>query len=303
MMLNKIRKKIIHNTISYIVITAMAILLALAYQLFIVENNFAPAGLNGIATMVQYKTGLSIGYMSLFINVPLCILAFLFVDKGFAKRTLIFCSCYSFAFLFLQKIGLENFQYKANGHDTIYPVILSGVISGIVYGICFRENSSTGGTDIISKYISKVNPRFNFFKITFVLDAVVAIISFFVYAKPADNKVYLYDYKPVCLCLIYCFISTFIGDFIIKGTKKAHQFTIITSHADEIIKEISEKLNHSMTKVSASGSYTNDEKTVLICVINRHQIAELQEILSKYQDTFSFSEVVSEVYGNFKNIK
>ena len=65
----------------------MIVVLGFTYQLFIVENNFAPAGLNGIATMVQYKTGFSIGYMSLLINAPLCVLAFSFVAKAFAKRT------------------------------------------------------------------------------------------------------------------------------------------------------------------------------------------------------------------------
>ncbi len=288
---------------NYFIIIIIAIVLALSYQLFILENNFAPAGLNGLATMIQYKTGFSIGYMSLIINLPLCLVSYFLIDSSFAKRTLTFCLSYSAALLLLQQIGLENFQYKANGHDTIYPVILSGVISGIVYGICFKKNSSTGGTDIISKYISKINPSFNFFKITFILNAIVAIISFFVYAEPQDDNVYLYDYKPVCLCLIYCFISTFVGDFMIKGTKKAHQFTIITNCPDEIIKEISEKLKHAATRVAATGSYTNDEKTILICVVNRHQINDLKEILSKYEDTFSFSEVVSEVYGNFKKIK
>ena len=73
---------------SYIWIAAVAVLLAFNYHIFIVQNHFAPAGLNGIATMVQYKTGFSIGYMSLLINIPLCILAFFFVDRSFAKRSL-----------------------------------------------------------------------------------------------------------------------------------------------------------------------------------------------------------------------
>ena len=81
----------------------LAVFLAFNYQLFIVKNNFAPAGLNGIATMVQYKTGFSIGYMSLLINVPLCVLAYFLVDKLFAKRSLFFCFTYSFVYLFLQK--------------------------------------------------------------------------------------------------------------------------------------------------------------------------------------------------------
>ena len=64
-------KKKYEPIISYIIIVLVAFLLALDYQLFVVENNFAPAGLNGIATMVQYVTGFSIGYMSLIINIPL----------------------------------------------------------------------------------------------------------------------------------------------------------------------------------------------------------------------------------------
>ena len=293
----------INTLFIYIGIILVAVLLAFNYQLFIVENDFAPAGLNGIATMVQYKTGFSIGYMSLIINVPLCILAYIFIDKKFAKRSLIFCLTYSFVFLYLQKIQLTEFQYDAQGHDTVFPVILSGVISGFVYGICFKRNASTGGTDILSKYISVKKPELNFFWVTFLLNTFVAIISFFVYAEKDSAQNMIYDYKPVCLCIMYCFISSFIGSYIIKGTKTASKFTIITSHASEITDEISKTLKHGSTQISALGSFSKDEKTVLICVINKHQIVDLINILNKYDNTFSFSETVNETYGNFKQIK
>ncbi len=288
---------------SYISIILIAVLLAFNYQLFIVKNEFAPAGLNGIATMIQYKTGFSIGYMSLIINIPLCIFAYFLVDKAFAKRSLCFCLVYSFAFLYLQKIGLTAFQYDAKGHDTIFPVILSGVISGFVYGVCFRSNASTGGTDIVSKYISKKRSDMNFFWVTFACNTVVAIASFFVYATADASGNLIYDYKPVCLCILYCFISSFIGNYIIKGTKTACKFTVITSHPDEITKEIQTTLRHGSTRISAIGSFSNDEKTVLICVVNRHQIVDFNNILKKYDCTFSFSETVNETYGNFKQIK
>lgn len=301
--MNYLAKSKLRNPIIYGVVIIIAIILAFNYQLFIVENGFAPAGLNGIATMIQYKTGFSIGYMSLIINIPLCILAYFFIDKKFAKRSLTFCLTYSLFFLFLQKIGLTQFQYNAQGHDTVFPVLLSGVISGFVYGVCFRTDSSTGGTDIISRYISIKKPALNFFWITFMLNTFVAIISFFVYAKPDNNQQLIYDYKPVCLCILYCFISSFIGSYIIRGTKTACKFTIITTHPDEITQEIIEKLHHSTTKISALGSFTNEQKAVLLCVINRHQMVELQNILNKYDNTFSFSETVNETYGNFVQTK
>lgn len=298
-----LKKSQLLSAINYIKISLIAILLAFNYQLFIVENGFAPAGINGIATMVQYKTGFSIAYMALLINVPLCFFAYFFVNKAFAKKTLCFCLVYSGAFLFLQRLGLVEFQYNAHGHDTIFPVILSGVISGFVYGCCFRMEACTGGTDIVSKYISKHKPNLNFFWITFTLNAVVASISFFVYAETVETGEILYDYKPVCLCVLYCFISSFIGNYIIRGTKSAYRFTVITPYADEISKEITRSLRHSSTVVPGMGSFSHDKKDVLICVVNKHQIIDFQNILKKYDQTFSFSELVNETYGNFRHIK
>ena len=85
---------------SYLSVILVAILLAFNYYIFIVTNNFAPAGLNGIATMIQYKTGFSISYMSLLINIPLSILAYFLVKKDFAVKTLLFSVVYSFSFFF-----------------------------------------------------------------------------------------------------------------------------------------------------------------------------------------------------------
>ena len=281
---------------SHAQIVLSAVLLALVYYVFIVTNNFAPAGLNGIATMIQYKSGFSISYMSLLINIPLSILAYFFVQRDFAIKTILFSVVYSFSFLLLQNSELTFIQYNALGHDTIYPVIISGVLAGVVYGLCFRNNASTGGTDIISRYINKVRPDTNFFIITFTLNAIVAIASIFVYSQDVLN------YKPMALCIIYCFISTFVGNLLLKTTKTAYKFTIITNHEDEFIEEITQKLHHGCTKMDAIGTYTGTKKTVLICIVNKHQLNDFQKILSRYDNTFSYFEMVNETYGNFKHI-
>ena len=284
--------------LSYCYIVLVAILLALVYHIFIVENHFAPAGLNGIATMIQYKTGFSISYMSLIINIPLCILAYFFVDRQFAVKTLLFSLVYSVSFLLLQNSHTEYLQYNAQGHDTIFPAIISGVISGFVYGVCMQNEASTGGTDILSRYINKRNPTTNFFMVTFILNAFVAFASLFVYSE----KGYA-DYKPVALCITYCFISNFVGNYIIKGTKTAYKFTVVTDHPEEIAREVSEKLRHSATQLQALGTYSHTEKAVLLCVVNKHQLVNFKKILSGYANTFAFYEVVNETYGNFKEIK
>ena len=282
---------------SYIQICLCAVLLAFVYYIFIVQNQFAPAGLNGIATMIQYKTGFSISYMSLLINIPLSILAFFLVQREFAVKTLVFSVVYSVAFLLLQNSPLDFIQYNTQGHDTIYPVILSGVLGGVVYGICFRNNASTGGTDILSRYITKVKPTTNFFVVTFILNGIVAIASIFVYSDGTLN------YKPMALCILYCFISTFVGNLLLKNAKTAYEFTVITPHGEALAREITNITHHGCTEIDVTGAYTSSKRTMLICVINKHQLNDFQNLLKKYPGTFSYFMVVNETYGNFKHIK
>lgn len=281
----------------YVSIALVAVLFAFNYYIFIQTNSFAPAGLNGIATMIQYKTGFSISYMSLLINIPLSVAAYFLVHKTFAVKTLLFSLVYSVAVLLLQSSNLSFIQYNTQGHDTIYPVILSGVIGGVVYGTCFRCNGSTGGTDVISRYINKVKPGTNFFVVTFILNGFVAIASIFVYAEGALN------YKPMALCILYCFISSFVGNQLLKTTKTAYKFTVITDHKDEFVAEITQKLHHGCTQIEAIGAYTGAKKSVLICIINKHQLNDFQKIVAKYNNTFAYFELVNETYGNFKHIK
>lgn len=287
-------KKVLKILISYAAIIALAVILALNYFIFIVENQFAPAGLNGISVMIQYKTGFSISYMSLLINAPLCILAYFLINKKYAFRSFLFVLIYSVTYLYLQQSGPEFLKYNAGGHDTIFPAIISGIISGFVSGLSLKLTSSSGGTEIISKYINKVKPEFNFFMVYFILNAVVAITSLFVYS---ENGVL--DYKPVALCLTYCFVSSVVGNYIIKGTKTAYKFTVITTHADEICERVINILHHGVTKISATGAYSHNKKDVLICVINKHQLIDFKNILSQYDNTFSFCETVNETFGNF----
>ncbi len=289
------------NIVEFSSICIIAILFAFMYQIFIIPNRFAPAGLNGIATMVQYKLGFSIGYFSLIINVPLCVYAYFCVNKEFAVRTLTFCLVYSGSYLLLQQFDLSAIQYNTDGHDTIFPCLIAGLFGGFTYGTCVRLNSSTGGTDIVSKAISQKKPMLDFFWVTFIINAIVAFVSLFVYGTDGDT--FVLDYKPACLCILYCFMSSFLGGRILQGHKTAYKFMIITKHADALEKDILQRLHHSATRWQGEGIYSEDEKEVLMCVVNKHQVADFKNILKKYPDTFTFIETVNETVGNFKKIK
>lgn len=291
------------TAIRYLYIILLGMLMATGYILFVIPNNYAPAGINGIAVMVQYKLNFSVGFMSLIINVPLCVFAFFTVNRKFAVNTFIFCVVYSLFYLLLQNIPpVRSFSYDAGGVDTVYPVIIAGLISGLCYGSLFRLNASTGGTDVVAKYVGKKRPYLNFFWITFSLNAVVAILSLFVYSKSGENGM-VYDFKPVCLCVLYCFISSYVGNKILKGSRAAVEFIIVTPNPDDIEREILTTLRHSATEMRGKGIYGKGDKAVLMCVVNRHQMVEFENIIKKYPETFAFVATVNDTIGNFKKIK
>ena len=77
------------KTVSYLMVVLIALMMALNYQLFVFPNKFAPAGLNGIFTMIQHVLGFKLSYTSIILNVPLAILVFFVIARPFATRSLL----------------------------------------------------------------------------------------------------------------------------------------------------------------------------------------------------------------------
>jgi len=88
--------------LEYFVIALSAVLMALNYQIFILSNAFAPSGINGIATMIQYLFDFSVGYMSLIINIPLAIFCFFKVGRHFSLKTFVAVLVFSISLLLMQ---------------------------------------------------------------------------------------------------------------------------------------------------------------------------------------------------------
>lgn len=279
----------------YAAIMTLAVAMALNYQIFILQNAFAPTGINGIATMVQYLFHFSVGYMSLIINIPLAILAFIFVDRDFALKTFTFALVFSGALLLFQtKIDLSRFIYHTeDGRSTLLAPVVSGAINGLIYGASIKLGASTGGTDFIAAFVHKRRPEYSMMRVIFVMNTVVAIMSYFVYD---------FNIEPVALCIIYSFITTHISDNILKGGQRALKVEMITAHPREITDQVIRELRHSATIIRAEGGYSHTEKTMLICVINKHQITRFTQIISAYPDTFACVSEVNETLGNFKRI-
>ena len=282
------------KVLTYLVIAGVAVLAAVNYELFVFPNSFAPAGLNGICTMIQHVAGISIGYLSLLINIPLALLVFFKVSKPLALRSMVYVIAFSVAILVLDHVDLSRFAYETeNGTSTILGPLVAGIIGGACNSTLYRASAYSGGTDFVAALIHKNHPEKSVIFLIMGLNILVALASFFVY-----------DYKmePVILCILYCFTSSTVSDKVVKNGRSAVRFEIITDHPQEISDAIIKKLHHSATLIPARGMYLGRETNILICVVNRTQVAAMNAIIRAYPNTFASVSQVGEVMGNFKHL-
>ena len=280
--------------LTYLVIALMAAFNALNYQIFVFPNKFAPAGINGICTMIQHLTGISVGYMSLLVNIPLAIWVYLKVSKTLALRSMTYVVVSSVMLVIFNGMDMSAIAYATeNGTSTILGPLVGGIAYGTLYSIIVRASATTGGTDFIAAIIHKYRPEKSMFWIIFALNVFVAFMSFFVY----DFKI-----EPVIMCILYCFTSSMVTDKMSKSGRAAVRFEIVTDYPKEIADIIIHKLHHSATLLPGRGMYRGKDVSVLICVVNKSQMARLADIVRQYPNTFAVMSSVNEVMGNFMKI-
>lgn len=269
--------------------------MAFSYKLFIFPNQFAPAGVGGIATMVQHVFKFNAGYLNLLINLPILCVAWKLVNREFVIKTLLFTLCFSGGLMVLDLFDFSRFVYQTeNGTSKILAPVAAAAVNGALYGFCLRCHGSSGGTDVVSFCIRHYHPEYNVTWITFTINAIIAGTSYFVYG---------YKFEPVICCIVYCFVVTMMGNKVLQGSKSALKFEIITQHPKELADDLMKNLNRGVTLLSAEGGYTHEQKSLVICIVNKHQIADIQAIISKYPGSFAYITSVSETLGNFVKTK
>ena len=277
---------------TYLVIILAACVGALNYQLFVFPNQFAPSGLNGICTMIQYLFHISVGYMSLLVNIPLAIIVFFKVSKSLALRSMVYVGVFSVMLLLLERVDLSGIAYDTASSAILGPLV-AGIINGAIYAALVSAGAYSGGTDYVASLIHKYKPSVNFFWTVFALNAVVAVLSFFVYG---------YKIEPVLLCIIYSYFSSSIRDNMNRKHQGAVRCEIVTNEGEKLGHEIIEKLHHSVTKLTGTGLYTGKEKEVLVCIINPTQLNELTKVVSRYPDSFVTVSHIDTVMGKFARL-
>ena len=285
----------VKKTVSYLMVIFIALMMALIYTLFVCPNKFAPAGVNGIFTMIQDVLHFKLSYTSILLNVPLAIVVFFCISRPFALRSLLYTLCFS-GFLMVLEIPavaqlIAPLKYSSDVSKLLGPAV-AGMITGFGGFYMHRIGACYGGTEFVAKLIHKRNPAVNFFSIIFGLNVSVAVVSYFVYG----------NIEAVLMCIIYSYFSSNIRDTQNQKHNSALRCEIVTTQPEELSRDIIEILHHSATAFDGKGMYTGQERTVLVCVINSSQLTELVKLVEKYPESFVTVSRVNRVLGNFKHM-
>lgn len=271
------------------------VIVGTAYFFFQNSNGFAPGGVGGLATITHYLISDKVSWSILMIafNLPIFILVSILVNKKLGIMLSIYMivqSCMPYLYEFL---GAKAYSLANNSEDfnIVFACIATGVISGFGFTIMLRHFGASGGTYGISAIIKKVKPATNIAYLSFILDASVVFIAFFVYGMRIT---------PVICTLLNLFIADIIVDNFLSGVKNGYKFEIITSNPDDLVDELLTKLKHGVTEINVHGMYSNTDKFMLVCIINKRQIGEMMKILKRHPETFASFSKVNEVFGNFK---
>ena len=248
----------------FILITIGTFLQAFAIRMFLVPGHLVSGGIGGLAQLINFYTGFPIGVMILIGNIPLLIIGWRHLGgRRFAIRTAYAVVTVSFftdlLVLFLPEQGVSS--------DLVLNTLYGGVIIGIGYGLVYRGQGTSGGTDILVRIITNWRsiPISQSYLLT---DSVIILLGGLTYSWP--NALY---------AIIMLFISGIAAEITTEGPNVTRTAFIITSNPDQVSQSILVDLERGVTAINATGVYTGSERTMLYCVITRSEVNILKSLV------------------------
>ena len=261
------------------IVTIACIVMAFNINYFFLGNKLGQGGVSGLSLILHYLTNIDISYIYLGLNIPLIIIAYMFIGKNFVFKTL-------FATLVLT-IFLKVFgSFRGPIDDILMASIFGGGINGIAIGIIFYAGGSSGGTDIIAKIINQ-HYGVAIGKVLLTIDFIILSMVAFIFGK----VIFMYT-------LISLLVSAKMIDIIQEGIYSAKGVTIITNKEEELRKRIMEDTGRGITLINAKGAYTQKEIGMLYCVVGKYQLMKVKNIVKEIDpEAFMIVNQVHEVVG------
>lgn len=234
----------------YLWLIAGCFIAAFAFNIFFLQYDLVCIGITGLSIVLQKYMEPS--KLILIINIGLLILSYFLLGKEKTKNSILGAIILPL-FVYLTKPLIPFFNF--DGLEHIVIAIIGGVLTGLGYGIIFKNGFTGGGTDIINQIISKYTKISIGTSMTMV-DGLIVLSAKLVYS-----------WETVLYGLIILYIVSTLTDKVILGISQSKAFYIVTDKEDEI-KEFLLKVNNSgVTLLKVKGGYTNDKHLMLLAVV------------------------------------
>lgn len=252
---------------------------AAAYNLYLIPNNIAAGGFTGIGQLINSAVDISVGTVSIILNVPLFLLSMKSLGLRFGVRSL------------LAMLGLSLFidylPFPAATNDMLLATVFGGALGGIGFGLILRGSATTGGSDMLASLVHRYFPAMRVSVGIFAVDGLVIFASAFVF-----------DQTAAMYALICTFLMNLVVDVVLEGPNGAHSYFVISEHSEAIAKRVMDEMERGVTAFAAKGMYSGQEKQVLLCVVNRFEAMTLRRIVFSIDpDAFVIASKTHEVLG------
>lgn len=274
---------------NYAVITVCLFVIALGWTAFLIPNHMLGGGVNGIATIVYWVTGLSTGITIFVLNAILILFSLKVLGWRFGLKTIYCIFVMSLFFSLLQKF-LGDVPVIS---DKFLAAIIGGGIGGFANGIIFLSGGSTGGVDIITMVVNKYR-NISLGRFTLAMNLVIIGSSFFVFQ---DMEI-LERVELIIYSLVGNFVSSYCMDLAFTGSKQSVQLFIFSSNPQVIADRISDEIHRGVTVIKGTGWYTKQDNDILMAVVRKNECQSVIRIVKK-EDPKAFVSVntVMGVYG------
>ena len=287
---------------NYLMITLGLILYAFAWNFFMAPYKFVTGGITGVGAIIQYTTGIPMQYTYFFINVVLIIIAIWQLGLKFCIKTI-----YAIIVLTLCLELFQNiFEIYPNAFVILGPekqleaCIVGSIFTGMGIALCFINNGSTGGVDIIAAIVNKYKDV-SFGRAMLYVDACIITSSFFII--PTENVAL--SIQKVFYGYITLVIVNVSLDYVVNSNRQTVQFFIFSNKYDEIAYYITRHLKRGVTLLDSVGYYSGKEGKVVTTLARANQSNQLFSAVKQIDPNALISQTKAmAIYGNgFDKIK
>jgi len=165
------QNKIINITKRYVQMIIGITLLAIAYNVFILPNNFVYGGVGGLAIVAKRLFGIEPSKFIFVTSILLLIISWVSLGRNKTAGSIVGSILYPIMVELTSNISLYlNFQTS----QVLLHALFGGLLSGVGLGLVYKVGFSTGGTDITAQMIHKYL-KFSMGKSIVICDGIVLL--------------------------------------------------------------------------------------------------------------------------------